>query len=1160
MNRTPLPAPRRAALAAALLLLAPAALPAALPDAPLINVQCEGDTANTGTRTLTGPDGEAGTGDDSHNGLLSDWAWGASIINVSTAFNPAWNPAGQGVDLSYHPYVPATAANFPGGLPKAWTLTARLYAPEYADTVILAIGDGRPGAASLVLATGAIQENEPHNDSDRGADELCLWLLPAGTDYQRPASGATKLASQKVPCLTDSFHLISVRYDNGTLALFLNDRRLFEGVVEGPIAPGLQFGQLLAEASGDFTDGRFEPVGDLAADDGVLDFLLFYDRALDDATLHALARAYPYVHKDENGWNMADGDYPSDIRYVRRLAAGQTADWVQENAWVRQYSYQSWGATYWWPDLDGDSEANEPDYRYAEPAEGAIVLIQVEGPGTATLRVNPTRGGFFPAPDRTYAQLAVEGPGTLALTPCDAWATARDPDAQALAPDRADGFRYGALTFTGGAGQKLALQFEDDADAAAAHLNASATLPASVCDLSNADVLLGGEAQVTFLADAARVRGLAATDRAIDCRLAGQLARAGQGSARPVANPADLSEYGQASQAVYVAPFDPDADDWLITDVSERVNPEGPRFADALVARYAAWPIPLYLTADTDAPATLGAALPWRRHGFDGEQAPAADFAHAQVLHIRPETTTEPARLHVTESRTIRELHVESAQAASEVLILPQGGALTVSDALRADCRLEVYGGSADGVCLGPAATLSGAGVFAAGAADFDHALGETPIAAIESLGTLTFSAAQTLPGTTLAVADGAALELAGYVQARALEPAGAATLRGEAGASLAVGEATGREGASLTLEGADWIFAPGSLGGLPLRKAGAGAVTVPSDAASFGPIAVAGGTLRVPHGVGREGVAVAAGATLSAGDTAAGTLVAIPAGQTLSGAGRIEGTVALAPGSTLDVAAGALSVQGVEAAATVSVALPEGAEEGHVFLKSDEAAPDWASRAAFEAKDAAGEQWGIRLQIQGGVTAYALAALAPDAPDGAVWPEAFEDALAEACQAETLVGGAAEGLTRAATRRLSAGELAEARRCFEGVSALARRSAAEESMDYRTADWLMAYEFGISALRVTEGEALVEVTLRNALGEHFAGRAFVEAGAETQAPAYAAGTVLVFSLGGVDVAATEVEGGAPAVGTSLSRWFAIPREALGAGGALSVRAVPGAE
>ena len=374
-----------AALAALLLPTSPlraapednAALTALLDDA-LINVQCEGTTANTGSLFL----GDGNTGNNGTNGLVSEGAWLDTILNVSTAFFDAWNPASKAVDLDYRPYI--AAGTLMNAMRKAnladaddfhipeWTVSTRVMMPEYPNSVVLALGENHSDAASgfralgtLVVTTGVLSSSE----DDRTGDELILWYISDG-DYGTEwewgegyvdisTNTVEELGRVKVPCLTDSFHLLTVCYENRHVKLFLNDRLVVSADIpegEPEIAPGFQYGQLMADprwtfSTWPFGGGRFQAVSG-GTDDGGIDFCLFYNRTLNEAEIYTLARAYPYIHKDD--------DANTDVRYVRSVNTSGVGsyNWVAEGQWKRQYSSGNS-----WTDSSGT---------YAEPAEGSI--------------------------------------------------------------------------------------------------------------------------------------------------------------------------------------------------------------------------------------------------------------------------------------------------------------------------------------------------------------------------------------------------------------------------------------------------------------------------------------------------------------------------------------------------------------------------------------------------------------------------------------------------------------------------------------------------------------------------------------------------------------------------------------------------------------------
>ena len=770
-----------------------AALTALLDDA-LINVQCElpgdsndGITINTGRLSL----GDGGTDDNSTNGLISDSASpGGTVVELEEGFIDAWNPGeSKAVDLDYCPYVAAgtfMTAMRNKGLAEAdefhipeWTVSTRVMMPEYPNSVVLALGENHSGVASefqalgtLVVTTGSLSSSE----DDRNGDELILWYISDG-DYNASFWGdhstntITRLGSVRVPCLTDSFHLLTVRYANRHVDLFLNDRLMVSVNLpdgEPEIAPGLQYGKLMGDISSWFGDDHFNSVT-YGTSDGGIDFCLFYDRPLDEAEIYTLARAYPYIHKDdENG---------TDVRYVRSVdtSGAGSYNWVAEGQWRRQY-------------LNGNSWTDSSG-TYAEPAEGVIVAIEVSGGGTATFDVNTEKGGLFPSADRTYAQLEVTGNGTVKIGPCSDWEKTTG-DSTTLDPTRASGYQYGTLYFTGSVNDALGLETIGHNATATGIFRTNAEVAASVCDFSNDIVFLRNAPTVTFVADAARVRGLEGP--VVKCQLTQELSGDSGNRGTLGTNPTVNLDYAQASEAVYVHTYN-EGDAWLVTDKTTLAGAEAVVFShEGLVAWYLKQSEPLYadlaeVTAEGESGGTetdhfFSNRLTWRRGGYDGELADPEEFQHAARLNVLlrrgAEGTKQDVRLTLTAPKRVKTLTVEQPDTEGKELGLLRLDAqttndiLTVSESLETNGVLRVFNGNAthqgdtsgslapekslDTVKLLEGASLTGPkGTFAACNTTFSG-LKEISVGTIRSEGTLTFG--QDVPNTTLAAAGGATL------------------------------------------------------------------------------------------------------------------------------------------------------------------------------------------------------------------------------------------------------------------------------------------------------------------------------------------------------------------------------------------------------------------
>ena len=1173
-----------AALAAFLLPTSPlhaapadnAALTALLDDA-LINVQCElprdsndGITINTGRLTL----GDGGADDNSTNGLVSDFADPeGTVAEYESAFLDAWNPASKAVDLDYRPYI--AAGTLMNAMRKAnladaddfhipeWTVSTRVMMPEYPNSAVLALGANHNGVpegfrafGSLVVATGAQADNrgDSANGDDYTGDELVLWYISDG-DYGKDEEGHVlgavsntvhELGRVKVPCLTDSFHLLTVRYADRHVELFLNDRLVVSANLpdsKPEIAPGLQYGQLMggsniSEEFFEYYPTHFNKVGGDTYftdwdDDGGIDFLLFYNRPLSNEEIYTLARAYPYIHKDEGKHGLvgteATVEYTTDVRYVRQVTVNEgdyaELDWVSDGAWVRQYMWQG----RWWPALDGSDDplwgqSYVEQNRYDEPAEGSIVAIECVGTGTVKFLVNTEKGELFPSADRTYAQLEVTGEGTVKIGPCTNWDSTTG-DLTTLAPTRASGYRYGTLYFTGSANDALGLETVSHNATATGIFRTDAEVAASICDFSNDIVLLRNAPTVTFVADEARVRGLEGP--VIKCQLTKQISGESGNRGTLGTNASVNLDYAQASEAVYVPTYNESNENnaWFITDKTVTVA-DGQNVSlfsnEGLVAWYINQIDPLYtdlaeVTAEgesggEDADHFFSNRLPWRRGGYDGALADEEEFQHAARLNVllrRGATgSAQDVRLTLTAPKRVKSLTVEQPDTEGKELGLLRLDAqttndiLTVSETLETNGVLRVFNGNAthqgdtsgniidektlDTVKLLEGASLTGPkGTFAACNTTFSN-LKEISIDTIRSEGLLTFG--QDVPNTTLAAAGDATLSTT----------------------------APNRQAKALNLN----------------------------------------------------------------------------------------------KGSTLDCSAAtkespAFVVSGnVVATTQVRVTAPKDAQHGLVFLRSGEETVNLESRRAFQAAHGTDDRWDIRVDLIAGGANYFFdepGFIEPAAPsDGTegnenVWNDALEETLIDIYQDQPLVGGEAEGYTQAKEKVLSASDISEAMLCFRNVAALAThgeetptaRATGETTHadDYfDVADLIVAYEFGISRATIVKDEAgneqvLLEVTLRNDLATHFADRvdhikdpseftnADKTADIENATPAYAEGTTLVFSVNNVDIKADQVtEEALPAeaaAGTSLTRRFRIPLSAFPAETAdadrleFSVRAIP---
>lgn len=1019
-----------------------------------------------------------------------------------------------------------------------WTVVTRVMMPEDGDSgsdsdenvVVLALGanhrgvdEGFQALGTLVVTTGtqATNRGDGANGDDRTGDELILWYISDGNYGRRGevTNTVTQLGSVKVPCLTDSFHLLTVRYENRLVELFLNDRRVVSARLpegEPEIAPGLQYGQLMggSDIPSDFSAGRFEQAS--GVDDGAVDCLLVYDRLLTDAEIHTLSRAYPYIHMDE-GLHGGRGE-DSYVRYIRRVnvASGgsKLLNWVAdaehaqgaEDAWVRQYSWYDGNTAHgtWWPSLD-DEDAVRANL-YDEPAEGSIVAIECVGGGTVTFEVNTEKGGLFPSSDRTYAQLEVNGEGTVKIRPCSGWETVTG-DSVTLDPTRASGYGYGTLFFTGSANDALGLSTRSTYDATATGVfRTDAEVSASVCDFSNDIVFLRGAPTVTFVADAARVRGLKGP--VVKCRLTKEISGDSADRGTLGTNPSVNLDYAQASTLVYVPTYK-EGDAWLITDKTNLDNTDDVVFSHpGLVAWYLNQVDPLYVDLADVTPEGVGGAetdhffserLPWRRGGYDGAEADPEEFQHAAHLNVllrRGEANSkQDVRLSLPAAKRVRTLTIDQPPASEGAelgllrldaktteTLLTVSGTLKVNGVLRAcngtettvgDSEATVGDTTLDTVRLLEGATLTGTGTLAVCNTTFSGL--NIDIGTIRSQGKVTL--AQDVPETTLAASSGATLSTdEPNRQAKAL------TLN--EGSTLDCSAATMEEPAfvvsgKVTATRRVRVTAPkGAQHGLVFLRSGEDSANMDSRAA-----------FQAAHGENdRWDIRV--------------DLTGTGADYAFDEAGFAE------PANPTDGTAGGENTWAPELEETLidiyqSQNLIGGEAKGYTQ----------GTKKALSASDISDAMFCFRN----------VAALAT-----------------------------------------------------HGEGTPSARVAAEHSDDYAAvADLIVAYEFGISRVTLERDEdgnevAFVAVTLRNDLATDFADRTehIVDPEGVTDiehaTPAYAEGTALVFAVNGEIVAAdavTEERGAARADGTSLTRRFRVPLAGIPADAAgrlaLTVRALP---
>ena len=1104
-----------------------------------IDIEFNDTSLNTGWATLTGPNGETGS-PDLHNGMLRGDDNSDEVF--TSGYTDVWNPVGRGAEIDRRPYISVKSIEYP----EEWTLVTRIRIAEYSDTSVLTIGanytdtTGGSGVdlsdrAVLALATGQLQERfGVIHLNDNASDVLNCWFFPENTC----SADWKPLTSVSVPNLTDSFHLLTIRYDHGRVALFMDEHQVLDVMLPAgtKLGPGLQFGSLMGGANvSKSLRGKFAWISDeVRTQPGAIDFLRIYDGLLPNSAITKLAATYPYVHKER------EGAYINDVRYTRDLTGG-VVDWVSPGAWRRQTKSGPGNASAW---LSSGT--------YDEPAEGAQVVLYCSA--DTTIRINTQKGGNFPSANRTYAQLIMRGEdtatsvgrdfGTATFVPCDGWET----------PNEDGSYTYGRIIFSGGSGDKVVQHTgEEDGGAGsdASYFFTDTYIHASICDLSRDGLSLKDGKKVTIYADEGLMRGEEDTLHAVK-HLTGPVSGTGTFAKSTSVN----TKYGQRSDYVLVDYFEPDDATWLITDATVANNgpiTESPRMDTGLFAEFTKIPGPLYLELSRDElNGTVGnlAAQPWYRFGYHyddasvttsgltPEPALAQDFARADGLYIRlKEGTHDTLRVDSAGAVTLPFLVVEAPKNdnvnTESLAILPSTGGdqrITFSEAIATARPLTVYdvnaagNTGADGIGMKPrevtlpdttggtvtfiqgGTRLYGEGPYRAGKTTFAYDLDGSTIATVESLGELTFSAEQSLPETDLVATPGASI-----VQA-----------------------------------GADAPFAVKSL-------------TLQSK----------GSTFRF------NSTAVDVADSLS-----------LTTGAVLDCTQLTEGA---AP-TVRDV------VTDDETGANIDVLLPSNAQDGLVFLQSEEPDFNWIARARLLASSTADLQitrWDVRLDhedIDG--TNYRIATPNLDVPNfddrpedipeedrpgesENEWPEGSEDEIVEDIIIDGHIAGEAEGYTKANTQWLMAPDIANAYACFGSVWTLAPRALSADSEDYATRDLLMAYEFGISRMAFAKdgGHVVVEATLRNALKDcpYFTEDQLQGAGAYK--PSYQPGvTLTLVGANGPLTGVTEITGEeAKAYGfspdvpaTEVARWFLVPYNNTnfpeGTATNLTVRARPPAE
>ena len=1105
-----------------------------------VDIEFNDTSLNTGWDTLTGPNGETGS-PDRHNGMLRGDDNSDEVF--TSGYADVWNPVGRGAEIDRRPYISVKSIEYP----EEWTLVTRIRMGEYSNMSVLTIGanytdtTGGSGVdlsdrAVLALATGQLQEREGViHLNDNASDVLNCWFFPENTC----SADWKPLTSVSVPNLTDSFHLLTIRYDHGRVALFMDEHQVLDVMLPAgtKLGPGLQFGSLMGGANVDPSlRGKFRWMDDVAgAQPGTIDFLRIYDGLLPNSAITELAAAYPYVHKER------EVAYINDVRYTRDLTGG-VVDWVSPGAWRRQTKSGPGIASAW---LSSDT--------YDEPAEGAQVVLYCSA--DTTIRINTQKGGNFPSANRTYAQLIMRGEdtatsvgrdfGTATFVPCDGWET----------PNEDGSYTYGRIIFSGGSGDKVVQHTgEEDGGAGsdASYFFTDTYIHASVCDLSRDGISLKDNKEVTIYADEGLMRGEEDTLHAVK-HLTGPVSGTGTFTKSTSVN----SKYGQKSDYVLVDYFDPDEDHWLINDITVANNgtiDHPPRMDTGLFAEFTKIPGPLYLELSrSELNGTVGnlAEQPWYRFGYKDDDAsvtasglmpePALeqDFARADGLYIRlKDGTHDTLRVDNAGAVTLPYLVVEAPLddnvAEESLAILPSTGGdrqITFSEAIATARPLTVYDATsagntgADGIGMKPhevkipdttggtvtliqgGTRLYGEGPYRAGKTTFAYDLDGSTLATLESLGELTFSAEQSLPETDLVATPGASIVQAG------------------ADAPFAV--------KSLTLQGEGSTFRFNST-----------AVDV------------------------AESLSLATDAVLDCTQLTEGA----------------------AP-TVRDV------VTDDETGANIDVLLPSNAQDGLVFLQSEEPDFNWIARARLLASSTAGLQitrWDVRLDHEGiDGTNYRIATPNLDVPNfddrpedipeedrpgesENEWPEGSEDEIVEDIIIDGHIAGEAEGYTKANTQWLMAPDIANAYACFGNVWTLAPRALSADSEDYATRDLLMAYEFGVSRMAFTQdgNHIVIEATLRNALNDcgYFTDEQLQGAGALK--PTYKAGVTLTI-VGDKGTALTDVKEitAAEAQGhgftpienpTEVSRWFLVPYDEAnfptGEVTHLTVKAIPPAE
>ena len=789
-----------------------------------IDMEFNGDSRNSGWYRL---------GDDDHNGMLSGWSDAESqgageLITADSAFKTTHNPQSEGLDNTYKAYLSDKTFRLPE---EQWSIVARIQAPVgmatdvdsmlHSNSALLAIGSNYQAQSTdgvLVLATGELKGDRRTSvglpsDIDTRTDELILWFIP-----RNDGDSMVRLATARVPNVTDSWHLFTITYDNGVVSIWLEENQLMRCVLppNTTIGPGLQIGQTMGGTNRD--EGIYNTIHDIGDNwtiDGCFDFLRVYRGILTESARESLVRQYPYVHKE-----IFDLFTTRDVRYVRELDGG-TQYWVdnENKPWTRYYKENDtiWSST----------------GKYAEPAEGALVILECES--DTTLLVNTTKHDQFPSANRTYAQLVVRGGGILGnrygkltIKPCEDWKTATTTE---------DGeYTYGRLIFSGGAGERVSQHANGDENGEgtdAVYTWNNAVFWASVVDFSRAGFSFKEERHVEMRVDTETEGSTFFRGVEEELMFVRQLTGTVSGTGYFDRNDDAIdAAYGQNSEFVWVPGYN-GLNPWKVDDVTREYNDtNGDGTCDnteiidkgnnvllpqeGLFVRCMKVPGTLYLEQHVDSEVPENGALSkqkWYRYGYHGdtaaespwnlapEEAKEGDFEKAVVLKIRLEDG-QTKTLRVDQATTLQELIVEEpaekynpTDADEGLVLLPaaDGTRLTVTEAVTTARRLDVYdpnalstetgGTGADAILLRPkteevvdvatgetttvvtgGTLLHGVnqGAYVVGNSTINHPLDGSSIARIESEKAITFTAAQELSATTLAAAEDATLEQTG--------------------------------------------------------------------------------------------------------------------------------------------------------------------------------------------------------------------------------------------------------------------------------------------------------------------------------------------------------------------------------------------------------------